>query len=98
MSFWQRAEPVFYQLSRDDVLVRLPVLAVELLSPVPNGLHLGVLRELVEGRLAALAVLKDKLPVTLGHGGEGHGEGLAPIQGCLGPKYPSSEKGNRNKT
>ena len=98
MSFWQRAELVFYQLSCDDVLVGLPVLAIELLGPVSDSLHLGVLRELVEGRLAALAVLEDKLPVPLDHSGEGHGEGLAPIQGCLGPKYPSSEKSYQNKT
>ena len=66
MSFRQCAEPVFYQLGRDDVLVGLPVLAVELLGPVPDGLHLGVLGELVEGRLAALAVLEDQPPVPLG--------------------------------
>ena len=92
VSFWQCAEPVFYQLGRDDVLVGLPVLSVELLGPVPDGLHLCVLRELIEGRLAALAVLENQPPVPLGQGGEGHGEGLATIQGCLGPKYPSPEK------
>ena len=41
MSSWQSTQPVFQQLGCDDVLVRLPVLAIELLGPVTDGLHLS---------------------------------------------------------
>ena len=40
MSRGQGADVVPDQLGRDDVLVRLPVPAVVLLSPVPDSLHL----------------------------------------------------------
>ena len=59
--------------------------------PPSNSPCLGVLGEPGEGRLAALAVLQDQSPVPLGQGGEGHGEGLAPVQSGLSPKYPGSE-------
>ena len=88
----QSTETVFQELGGDDVLVGLPVLAVELLGPVPDGLHLGVLREPGEGGLAAPAVLEDQPPVPLGQGGEGHCEGLAAKQGCLSPINPSPEQ------
>ena len=39
----------------DDVLVRLPVLAVHLLGPVTDGLHVSVAGELAQGLLARLA-------------------------------------------
>ena len=87
----QRADALLDELRRDDVLVRLPVLAVELLGPVPERGHPGVLREPGEGRLAAPAVLQDHPPVPLGEGREGHGEGLAAVQGRLCPEYPGPE-------
>ena len=40
MSRGQGADVVPDQLGRDDVLVRLPVPAVVLLSPVPDSLYL----------------------------------------------------------
>ena len=67
---------MFDQLSSDDVLVGLPVPPVVLLGPVPDGLHLGKVRELVQGRFTRLAALQDQSPVSLMKSRECHREGL----------------------
>ena len=76
MPWWQSADVVFDELSSDDVLVGLPVPAVVLLRPVPDGLHLGKLGKPVQGSLTSRASLQDESPVLLAKGCEGHRECL----------------------